>query len=121
MPTKTRTAVRKETRPWGGYQVLLRQPGVQVKRIEVKPGLRFSLQKHTRRAEKWIVISGKGTATVGRKSIAVVTGSFLDIPRGVIHRVLNKGTKPLIMIEVQFGRYLGEDDIVRFEDDFGRL
>ena len=109
-----------EERPWGSYTVLHFEKGVQVKRIEVKPGLRFSLQKHLKRAEKWIVIAGSGTATVGDREIPVTQGSFVEIALGQVHRMHNTGTGPLVFIEVQFGEYLGEDDIVRLGDDFGR-
>ena len=109
-----------EERPWGNYRVLHAEKGVQVKRIEVKPGLRFSLQKHLKRAEKWIVMSGSGTATIGKKEILVKQGSFLEIPVGEVHRLQNSGSVPLVIVEVQFGDYLGEDDIVRLHDDFGR-
>ena len=112
--------IKKEGRPWGRYEILLKEPGVQVKRIEVNPKSRFSLQKHSRRSEKWIVIAGKGAATLGEKTVSLKPGSFLDIPRGLIHRVRNNGLKPLVLIEVQFGSYLGEDDVERLEDDFGR-
>ena len=108
-------------RPWGRYDILGRGDGVQVKRIEVKPGLRFSLQRHRRRDEKWVIMSGKGVATVGRKRIAVKSGSVLEIPARRVHRMENTGPKPLVFIEVQFGDYLGEDDIERLEDDFGRV
>ena len=97
-----------------------KQPGIQVKRIEIKPGLRFSLQKHRHRSEKWIVISDKGIVTLGKKVFPVKEGLFFDVPKGTTHRMRNTGKKPLAFIEVQFGGYLGEDDIVRFEDDFGR-
>ena len=110
-----------EKRPWGGYQILHKEPGVQVKRIEVAPGFRFSLQKHMKRSEKWIVTAGSGVATVGKKEIAVAKGSFLEVPCGEIHRMHNTGKESLVFIEVQFGDYLGEDDIVRLEDDFGRV
>ncbi len=120
MTAKTGSLIKKETRPWGRYEVLLRQSGAQVKRIEINPGSRFSLQKHFLRSEKWVVISGKGTATVGKKIISVKPGSFLDIPCGRVHQMSNKGLKPLVLIEVQLGDYLGEDDIVRLKDDFGR-
>lgn len=110
-----------EGRPWGNYQILLKEPGIQVKRIEVKPGLRFSLQKHLKRTEKWIVTVGSGVARVGSKEIAIQTGSILEVPCGELHRMHNTGKVPLVFIEVQFGEYVGEDDIVRLEDDFGRL
>lgn len=109
-----------DERPWGGYEVLHRMPGIQVKRIEVKPGLRFSLQKHLKRSEKWIVIAGTGIATVGDREIAVTKGVFLDVPCGEIHRMQNTGKALLVFIEVQFGDTLGEDDIIRLADDFGR-
>ncbi len=109
-----------EERSWGSYRVIHEEKDVHVKRIEVKPHLRFSLQKHLRRAEKWVVIAGAGIATIGKKEIVVKKGSFADIPLGEIHRMHNTGDTPLVFIEVQFGEYLGEDDIIRFEDDFGR-
>ena len=109
-----------EKRPWGNYKILHKESGIQVKRIEVKPGHRFSLQKHLRRAEKWIVLSGQGIVTLGKKKISVREGTFIDVPKREIHRMRNTGRKPLVFIEVQFGNYLGEDDIVRLDDDFGR-
>ena len=109
-----------DKRPWGGYRVIHREPGIQVKRIEIKQGLRFSLQKHSKRAEKWIVLSGTGLATVGEKEIPVEKGSFLEVLCGQVHRMQNTGKEPLVFIEVQFGEYLGEEDIVRLADDFGR-
>ena len=112
---------RMSKRPWGNYRILLHQPGIQVKRIEIKKGCRFSLQKHFKRAEKWIVISGRGLATLGTQTLCVKPGSFLNVPKGCIHRLQSTGTASLILIEVQFGKYLGEDDILRLADDFGRL
>lgn len=108
-------------RPWGNYRILLREPGIQVKRIEVNKRCRFSLQKHLKRAEKWVIIAGVGRATLGTKVIPVRPGKFLDVPKGCIHRLENTGPMPLVLIEVQFGKYLGEDDIVRLADDFGRV
>ena len=109
-----------ETRPWGNFKILLREPGIQVKRIEVSQGLRFSLQKHNKRSENWIVISGQGTATVKNKELPVSAGAYLEVPCGEIHRMQNTGKVPLVLIEVQFGDYLGEDDVVRLQDDFAR-
>ena len=109
-----------ETRPWGNFKILLREPGIQVKRIEVKPGLRLSLQKHKKRAEKWIVISGKGIATIKNKEVPVSAGKYFDVPCEEIHRMQNTGKVPLVFIEVQFGDYLGEDDVIRLQDDFAR-
>lgn len=109
-----------DKRPWGRYEILFRESGFQVKRIEINAGCRFSLQKHLRRAEKWIVLSGRGLAVIGNKSIRVSAGSILEIPKRCIHRLTNTGRKPLVFMEAQFGNYLEEDDIVRLADDFGR-
>ncbi|MBI3316039.1 MAG: phosphomannose isomerase type II C-terminal cupin domain [Candidatus Omnitrophica bacterium] len=108
-------------KPWGNYQILHRETGIQVKRIELRPGLRFSLQKHLKRSEKWVIIQGSGTATVGGKTVSIEPGSVLAVACGQKHRMHNTGQTPLVFIEVQFGDYLGEDDVVRFEDDFGRV
>lgn len=108
-------------RPWGSYVRLCQGPDFQVKRIEVSPKLRFSLQKHLKRAEKWIVISGTGVATVGKKEIPVKRGALVEIPREEVHRMHNTGDETLVFIEVQLGEYLGEDDVVRLEDDFNRV
>ena len=109
-----------DTRPWGSYAVLFKGPDYQVKRIEVKAGLRFSLQKHFKRAEKWIVVVGSGTAVVGKQEIPVKRGSVIEVAVEEIHRMHNTGQEPLVFIEVQLGEYLGEDDIMRIEDDFKR-
>ncbi len=112
--------MNSDQRPWGNYTVLLKDTNFQVKRIEIKPRLRFSLQKHMKRAEKWIVTAGAGVATVGDKQVPVQRGSFIDVACGQVHRMHNTGDQPLVFIEVQFGDYLGEDDIIRLEDDFSR-
>ena len=108
-------------KPWGNYRVLHHEEGVQVKRIELKPGCRFSLQRHARRSEKWTVVLGSGIVTLGSKEIPVTKSAFMNVPAGEIHRLQNTGSGPLVIIEVQLGDYLGEDDIVRLEDDFGRV
>ena len=110
----------KYERPWGNYEILCEEAGTKTKRIEVYPRKRFSLQKHQKRSEKWVIVTGRGIATVGKKEIQAGPGSFIEVPCGEIHRMHNTGGSPLVLIEVQFGDYLGEDDIVRFEDDFGR-
>lgn len=112
-------------RPWGHYQSLDQGPRHQVKRIVVEPGKRLSLQKHAHRAEHWTVVDGVAEITVGmdRDALKVMTvrpGEHVHIPRGAIHRMANPGKTPMTLIEVQSGDYLGEDDIVRLEDDFGR-
>ena len=112
---------RSEERPWGSYEILHEETGAKVKRIELKSGFRFSLQKHSKRSERWIVIEGSGVVTLASRQISVQKGSFIEVPAGEIHRMENTGSGSLVFIEVQLGNYLGEDDIVRLEDDFGRV
>lgn len=107
-------------RPWGTYTVLEDSSGYKIKRIEVKPGKRLSLQKHYHRNEHWIVVSGTATVTVGEESRLVRPNESTYIKMGEIHRLANEGIIPLILIEVQVGEYTGEDDIVRLDDDFQR-
>lgn len=107
-------------KPWGSYIVLHKGPDFQVKRVEVNPKLRLSLQKHAQRSEKWMVVSGSGVATVGKKEIPVKRNSVVEIAIGEEHRIHNTGNETLVFIEVQLGEYLGEDDIIRLEDDFDR-
>jgi mannose-6-phosphate isomerase len=109
-----------DQRPWGSYTVLEEASTFKVKRIEVLPRKRLSYQKHSQRAEHWFVVEGTAKATLDGKEIMVRTGEALDIPIGAAHRVENPGDEDLIFIEVQRGSYLGEDDIVRLEDDYGR-
>lgn len=110
-----------DERPWGSFTVLDRGAGFQVKRIEVLPGKRLSYQKHAQRAEHWFVVAGTAKVTLDGKDILVKTGEAVDIAVGAAHRVENPSeNENLIFIEVQQGAYLGEDDIVRLEDDFGR-
>ena len=109
-----------DRRPWGSYTVLEEAPTFKVKRIEVLPGKRLSYQKHAQRAEHWFVVAGTAKVTLDGREVTVPNGEAIDIPIGAAHRVENPGTDDLIFIEVQRGNYLGEDDIVRLEDDFGR-
>jgi mannose-6-phosphate isomerase len=118
---KERRPVREfDQRPWGTYTVLEEAPTFKVKRIEVLPGKRLSYQKHAQRAEHWVVVAGTAKVTLDGREITVRTGEAIDIPVGSAHRVENPADDDLIFIEVQRGNYLGEDDIVRLEDDFGR-
>ncbi|MFN7951453.1 MAG: phosphomannose isomerase type II C-terminal cupin domain [bacterium] len=110
-----------EHRPWGHYVVLADEPDHKVKRIVVAPGKRLSLQYHHQRAEHWAVVSGRGVVTRGDDTIPVHEGANVEIPAGARHRVENTGSEPLVFIEVQRGSYFGEDDIVRLQDDFGRV
>lgn len=109
-------------RPWGSYTVLedSSDKGYKLKRIEVHPGARLSLQSHQHRSEHWIVVSGAATVTCGELVKTVPTNGSVDIPIGEIHCLENKGKVSLHLIEVQVGDYLGEDDIVRYEDNYGR-
>jgi len=108
-------------RPWGSYTVLEDTPGYKIKRIEVKPGKRLSLQKHFHRNEHWIVVSGTATVTVGDQVKLVRPNESTYIKMGEVHRLENEGKIPVVLIEAQVGEYTGEDDIVRIEDDFKRI
>jgi mannose-6-phosphate isomerase len=109
-----------DRRPWGTYTVLDEGGLFKVKRIEVLPGKRLSYQKHAKRAEHWFVVEGSALVTLDGRELTLPTGAAIDIPVGAAHRVENPGTSLLVFIEVQRGDYLGEDDIVRLQDDFGR-
>ncbi|MFT5048193.1 MAG: mannose-1-phosphate guanylyltransferase/mannose-6-phosphate isomerase [Porticoccaceae bacterium] len=111
---------RKVMRPWGSYDSVDADESFQVKRITVNPGASLSLQKHYHRAEHWIVVSGTAEVTCGEKVYIVEKNQSTYIPLGEKHRLSNPGKIPLKLIEVQSGDYLGEDDIVRFEDNYGR-
>ncbi|MBK7278683.1 MAG: mannose-1-phosphate guanylyltransferase/mannose-6-phosphate isomerase [Betaproteobacteria bacterium] len=111
---------RKVHRPWGWYDGIDQGPRHQVKRILVKPGASLSLQMHHHRAEHWIVVTGTAEVTVGDKVLLLAENQSTYIPLGATHRLRNPGKVPLEIIEVQSGSYLGEDDIVRFEDTYGR-
>jgi mannose-1-phosphate guanylyltransferase len=107
-------------RPWGSFTVLGSTDSFKLKRIEVKPGRRLSLQMHHRRSEHWVVIEGTARVTVGDHLFDVPTGESTYVPVRTRHRLENPGDTQLVMIEVQCGDYVGEDDIVRFADDYGR-
>ncbi|HKX32134.1 MAG TPA: phosphomannose isomerase type II C-terminal cupin domain [Blastocatellia bacterium] len=109
-----------ETRPWGSFMVLDEGAGYKVKRIEVLPGNRLSYQRHARRAEHWMVVAGTAKITIDGFQITLDEGGKIDIPVSAAHRVENPGDEKLVFIEVQRGDYLGEDDIGRLEDDYGR-
>jgi mannose-1-phosphate guanylyltransferase/mannose-6-phosphate isomerase len=111
---------RKVARPWGWYDSLESGPGFQVKRIGVKPGAALSLQYHHRRAEHWVVVSGTAEVTRGEEVLVLTANQSTYIPVGERHRLRNIGEGELQIIEVQSGEYLGEDDIVRLDDDYGR-
>ncbi len=108
-------------RPWGSYTILAEGEGYKVKRITIKPGAKLSLQMHYHRSEHWTVISGTGKLTLDDKVVIFKENESTYIPIAVKHRLENPGQIPLSIIEVQNGRYLGEDDIVRFDDEYGRM
>jgi mannose-1-phosphate guanylyltransferase / mannose-6-phosphate isomerase len=111
---------RKVHRPWGWYDSIDESERFKVKRIQVKPKASLSLQKHYHRAEHWVVVKGTAEITCGEKVVILTENQSTYIPLGEVHRLSNPGTIPLELIEVQSGSYLGEDDIVRFEDRYGR-
>jgi mannose-6-phosphate isomerase len=111
---------RFDRRPWGSFTVLDEGEGFKVKRIEVLPGKRLSYQKHAKRAEHWVVVQGTAKVLLDDRELIITTGEAIDIAVGAAHRVESASDETLIFIEVQRGSYLGEDDIVRLQDDYGR-
>jgi mannose-1-phosphate guanylyltransferase len=111
---------REAYRPWGKYDCIDTGERFQVKRITVKPGAKLSVQMHHHRAEHWIIVSGTAKVTINEKTVLLTENQSAYIPVGAVHALENPGKLPLEMIEVQSGSYLGEDDIVRFEDKYGR-
>ncbi|MGQ9897895.1 MAG: phosphomannose isomerase type II C-terminal cupin domain [Acidobacteriota bacterium] len=109
-----------DRRPWGQYAVLDEGPGYKVKRLEVLPGQRMSYQKHNQRHEHWMVVHGQAQVTLDGQEYILNTGDTIDVPAGAAHRIANPNDAPLILIEIQRGDYLGEDDIIRLQDDYGR-
>jgi mannose-6-phosphate isomerase len=112
--------LEESERPWGKYQKFYQEDGVWVKRVEVNPKGRLSLQKHQHRSEKWVFVSGQGVAIVDSNEIPVSAGSVVDIPLGAVHRIGNTGADNLVFIEVACGKHLSEEDIIRIQDDYAR-
>ncbi len=109
-----------DDRPWGRWEEVLNEPGYRVKRISVSPGGRLSLQKHRLRSEHWVIAAGQGRFTLDGETRTVREGDAVFIPVGGVHRIENDAPTPLVIIETQLGR-CEEDDIVRLEDDYGRV
>ena len=109
-----------ETRPWGGFQTIEEGRGYKVKRLLVQPGQRLSLQRHRFRAEHWVVVVGSPRVIISGRPRRLKPRASVDVPRGAWHRIENPGRVPVVLIEVQHGPYLGEDDIIRRQDDYGR-
>jgi mannose-6-phosphate isomerase len=120
MNNESDNSPKYDERPWGSFTVLDEGEGFKVKRLEVLAGKRLSYQKHKRRAEHWFVVQGEAKITLDGEEIIKRVGEAVDIAIGKAHRVENPGDELLVFIEVQRGDYLGEDDIERLEDDFGR-
>tara|TARA_Y100001973_G_C5153426_1_gene309396 strand:- start:91 stop:432 length:342 start_codon:yes stop_codon:yes gene_type:complete len=109
-----------EDRPWGYYEILHEEKNCKVKKITVNPGERLSYQYHQKRSEVWTIIQGEAYMLLNDELQLYTYGETIRIPQGVKHRVENKSNEDLIFIEVQYGTYFGEDDIVRIEDDYNR-
>lgn len=109
-----------EIRPWGSFTTLEEGSGYKIKRIEVNPGHRLSLQMHHHRSEHWIVVSGTAKVTCGDQEMILSSNQSTYVPQCTSHRLENPGVIKLVLIEVQNGQYLGEDDIIRFSDDYAR-
>ncbi len=107
--------------PWGRWVVIGEGDAFKVKKIEVLPGERLSYQKHSRRQEHWYVVSGKARVILDGAEHLLDAGGSIDIGRGALHRIENPGRETVVVIEVQTGEYFGEDDVVRIEDDYGRI
>ncbi len=121
MQTTLRTeTIERTLRPWGWYETISEVPGNKIKRIGVYPGQQLSLQKHHQRAEHWVVTTGTARVTLDDRQFDLQPGEYCDIAIGQVHRLTNLTDAPVEIVEVQFGSYLGEDDIVRLQDDYGR-
>jgi mannose-6-phosphate isomerase-like protein (cupin superfamily) len=116
----TENALYTEARPWGCFTVLIDSAEKKVKSLTVNPGGRLSLQMHHKREEHWIMTAGIADITLGEDTKAYKKGDYIFIPTGTKHRIANTGTEDVSLIEVQLGDYFGEDDIVRFQDDYNR-
>lgn len=112
--------IERTERPWGWYESISEAPGNKVKRIRVHPGQKLSLQKHAQRAEHWVVVLGQARVTIDEREFDLLPGQHCDIAVGQVHRLANLTELPVEIVEVQLGSYLGEDDIVRLQDDYGR-
>jgi mannose-6-phosphate isomerase len=120
LPEVKSRPIEEACRPWGSFHTLEEGPGYKIKRLVVLPGKRLSLQRHRHRAEHWVVVAGTATVVNGTRTLPLRRRACIVIPRQAWHRIENHGRVPVIIIEVQHGTYLGEDDIVRKQDDYGR-
>jgi mannose-6-phosphate isomerase-like protein (cupin superfamily) len=113
--------MKAETRPWGSFRTLSKTETHHVKELIVNPLSKLSLQKHNHRKEHWYIVSGSAVVTIDDEVYLGTSGDSFDIPLGAIHRLECNGLVPLVIIEVQTGTYFGEDDIIRYSDDYGRI
>lgn len=113
-------ALESEQRPWGSWHVIDAEDGFKIKRIHVNPRSRLSYQSHQHRSEHWVVIAGVATCTIDGQVVTAGPGESVDVPLAAKHRLANEGSEELVIVEVQRGGYTGEDDIERFDDDYGR-
>lgn len=121
MDTLRRTeTIERTLRPWGWFETVSEVPGNKIKRIGVLPGQQISLQRHSRRAEHWVVVQGTALVTLDDQTLTLQAGQSCDIALGQVHRLANHTDALVEIVEVQFGDYLGEDDIERLQDDYGR-
>lgn len=121
MNTTARTeTIERIERPWGWYETVSEAPGNKIKRIRVHPGQQLSLQKHHQRSEHWVVVQGTARITLDERQFDLRQGQACDIAVGQVHRLANLAQEAVEIVEVQFGNYLGEDDIVRLQDDYNR-
>lgn len=118
---KNANSALHDRRPWGEYWVLEETETYKVKRIDVLPGQRLSYQKHARRSEHWFIVKGVAKVTLDGQEFIRQAGEPVDVPAGTAHRIENIGDEVLTFIEVQYGTYFGEDDVVRLQDDYGRI
>ncbi len=122
MKTTHRTeTIERTERPWGWYETVSEVVGNKIKRIGVHPGQQLSLQKHHQRSEHWVVVQGTARITLDDREFDLQPGQACDIAIGQVHRLANHTSEAVEIVEVQFGSYLGEDDIVRLHDDYGRV
>lgn len=113
--------IYKEERPWGSFEILYEEKNLKVKRIIVKPGQRLSLQSHEHRSENWVILQGDAVVQLDEENIPLAPNQSVFIHKNVKHRIENKGNSDVVFVEIQTGSYLGEDDIIRYEDDYNRI